>query len=124
MLAATSGLREVEREEAAPAAAGARPEKDFFAPPEALPVDDFAYLVGNGAVTIRYGTDLPRGEWEQIESFVHSSEDTAAGPVRDPASAVVAVAQSRVLTCDSVDIEALVGFREIWSREWEETRRP
>lgn len=121
MLTTTSGLCTVKKEAASPSAVGPRLEQAFFGPSETIPADGVAALVADGGVAIRYRPDLPRSEWEQLESLVDNLERTAAGPAPDQRAVVVAVTRSRVLDCEAVDIEALAAFRELWFGELNDT---
>jgi hydrogenase/urease accessory protein HupE len=118
-VAGGSGTCEVEGKEAPSVFTGGHPKKNFFTPDETLPAEDFGHVIGDGLVTIRYNAGLAQGEWQQIQEFVDNTQYVVAGPVPDQPAALVAVTQSRVLTCDAVDIETLTKFREAWIAEYQ-----
>ena len=102
----------------APSNNAGHPDFKFYGPGDLLPRENFDHVIGDGYVVVTYDPDLPKDDISALQEAVES-EDKAmiagADPVQsDPLRAVTA---RRMLTCDAVDIDALVEFRDAWFDE-------
>jgi hydrogenase/urease accessory protein HupE len=97
-------------------AGGDHPPKQFFGPDEEAPEADFAHVIGDGLIAVRYRPDLSASEVNQLRAFVVHPESEyvigAADPEQDEPVRVVAAV--RTLTCTEVDVAGLETFRDDW----------
>lgn len=96
---------------------GDHPDKMFFGPKEAAPVEDLTHVIGDGLVILRYRPDIPAAEIEQLEAFVNdraSGQYVIGAPDPEQNEPLRAVAALRTLSCQRVDMARLESFRDDW----------
>lgn len=101
---------------------GKHPNNIFTEPGDEAPMDDFGHTMGDGFVIVLYPEDLPTADLDTLRGYVTSEEGefVLAGP--DPvASDKIAVHNLyETLTCDKLELETLVEYRDVWIKSVEE----
>lgn len=112
-----SACTEGEAQPPVPAPGSGHPAKAYYGPEETPPVDDLAHVVGDGYVIVRYSPDLTAAEHQELEQWVTSRESNGtviAAPDAEQSEPVRAVTAYEELSCASVDLNGLSGFRDRW----------
>jgi hydrogenase/urease accessory protein HupE len=99
---------------------GVHPAKAFFGPGETAPEQDFAHIIGDGYVVIRYRADIPAQARKQLSGWIKGGrgEGGVVGVVAaadaEMTEAVRATTAQRSLACEAFDLRALQAFSDRW----------
>jgi hydrogenase/urease accessory protein HupE len=102
------------------AVGGAHPPKAFFGPNETAPERDFAHIIGDGYVVIRYRADIPTQERKQLSGWIEGGKGeggvvgVVAAADAEMSEAVRATTARRALSCKAFDLRALQAFSHRW----------
>lgn len=111
-------------------ARGGHPNRTFYSPTDATPVNDFGHSVGDGYVIVLYTPDLDAKEVAELRAYVESADapGVVAGPVSPEAAdllpagglgdstTVTVLHQQDVLTCKNFELGSIQAFAAAWLR--------
>ena len=99
-------------------AAGQHPERKFFEPTETVEELNFAHVIGDGWVIVRYRPDLPEADIAVLRKWVATGDKAiGAGPAADQKAAMTVRTASRELTCAEFSLTAAQEFARRWFDE-------
>lgn len=95
--------------------AGGHPPKLWYGPGERVPAVDFAHVLGDGYVVVRYAPTIADADADRLRVMVEDpAAQMLAGEDQAQSAALVAATAHRKLTCPRFDADALQEFNSTW----------
>ena len=95
--------------------AAGHPTDLFYEPGDPLVEDDLAHVVGDGYVIVRYRSDLPAGQLDELRRWQRTdTEFVIVAPDEEQEEATKTLTRDSVLTCVEFNFEAVREFTDSW----------
>lgn len=95
---------------------GAHPDQKFYRPEETTPETNFAHVIGDGYIVVRYSPPLPAEQIAELQTLITRAADNrlVAGPSPNQTEPLKAINAYDTLTCATFDLPALTEFKQTW----------
>jgi len=112
---ANSSCTESDTPSSVPTGNASHPGRQFYGPEEPAPLDSFTHVMGDGYVVVTYHPSISAAELAALRREIDGTKTAVVGGA-DPGQSVPLLAATRetTLTCDEVDLPALLAFRDAW----------